>query len=127
MGDAQEELTNCTFTDNSAHFGGGMFNTVSHPTLDGCTFTSNTADYGGGMFNDNSNPSLTDTVVCGNTPDQIYGGWTDNGGNIVADECPIDCPDLDGDGEVKVADLLLLIGAWGPALVAWQTLMVMAK
>ena len=26
-----------------------------------------------------------------------------------------DCPaDLDGDGEVKVADLLLLIGAWGP-------------
>jgi hypothetical protein len=88
----------------------------SNPTLTDCTFTDNSADYnGGGMYNhDNSNPSLTDTTVCGNTPDQIYGGWTDNGGNTVADECPIDCPDLDGDGEVKVADLLILLAAWGP-------------
>ena len=28
--------------------------------------------------------------------------------------CPSCDADLDGDGEVKVADLLLLIGAWGP-------------
>ena len=65
------------------------------------------------MFNDNSNPSLTDTVVCGNTPDQIYGGWTDNGGNTVADECPLDCPDINGDGYVNVTDLLAVIDAWG--------------
>ncbi len=83
-------------------------------TLTNCTFSGNNASSGGGMYNDNSNPSLTDTTVCGNTPDQIYGGWTDNGGNIVADECPIDCPDLDGDGEVKVSDLLILLAAWGP-------------
>jgi hypothetical protein len=65
------------------------------------------------MFNDNSNPSLTDTVVCGNTPDQIYGGWTDNGGNTVADECPLECPDINGDGYVDVNDLLILIADWG--------------
>ena len=56
--------------------------------------------------------SLTDTTVCGNmTPGQIIGPFTDNGGNIVAIECPPDCPaDLDGDGTVGGADLTVLLG-----------------
>ena len=110
-------LTYCTFDSNTAVSGGGMFNyNSSSPTLTDCTFTDNSAAYGGGMWNHYgySNPTLTDTVVCGNSPDQIWGDWIDNGGNTVADECPIDCPDLDGDGEVKVADLLILLAAWGP-------------
>ncbi len=51
--------------------------------------------------------------MCGNDPDQISGDYHNGGGNTVADECPIDCPDLDGDGEVKMDDLLILIGDWG--------------
>ena len=65
------------------------------------------------MYNSSSNPTLIDTTVCGNTPDQIYGDWTDNGGNIVADECPVECPDINGDGYVGVSDLLVIIDQWG--------------
>ncbi len=67
------------------------------------------------MYNSSSSPTLTDTTVCGNTPDQIYGDWTDNGGNTIADECPPDCPDINGDGNVDVGDLLAIIDQWGLA------------
>ena len=92
-----------------------MFNfESSSPTLDGCTFTGNTASTGGGVCDDyNSSPVLTNTTVCGNSPDQIYGDWTNNGGNTIADECPIECPDINGDGYVNVNDLLVVIDQWG--------------
>ena len=108
-------LTDCTFTNNSATFAGGMGNyNSSSPTLTDCTFTGNTATYnGGGMYNYKSNPTLTDTTVCSNSPDQINGDWTDNGGNTIADECPSDCPDINGDGYVNVTDLLAVIDQWG--------------
>jgi hypothetical protein len=107
----------CTFESNAADLGGGMHNgNYSSPVLINCTFTGNFAtDNGGGMYNlqSSSSPTLTDTTVCGNTPDQIYGNWTDNGGNVVADECPLDCPDINGDGHVGITDLLTVIDVWG--------------
>ena len=113
-------LTDCTFENNNAtNYGGGMYNyDDSDPTLNTCTFENNNADNGGGMYNDVSNTTLTNTIVCENTPDQIYGDWTDNDGNCVVescndtnddgipDLCPIDCPDINGDGYVNVSDLL---------------------
>ena len=44
-----------------------------------------------------------------------FGGkWLGNLVTCIDSDCPTLCAaDLDGDGEVKVADLLLLIGAWG--------------
>ena len=56
--------------------------------------------------------------MCGNeTPGQIYGGtWTDGGGNCIQDDCDdcADCPgDLDGNGEVGVDDLLVMLAAFG--------------
>ena len=92
-----------------------MRNSNSSPTLTNCTFTNNSAYNGGGILNYQSSTMLTDTTVCGNTPDQISGDWTDNGGNTIADECPIDCPDINGDGIVDVSDLLIVIGYWGTA------------
>jgi hypothetical protein len=114
-------IADCIFKNNSANGnGGGMYNDEdSNPTLNGCTFENNTAtESGGGMYNfkyngNNSNPTLTGTTVCGNTPDQIWGDWTDNGGNTIADVCPIDCPDINGDGYVNVSDLLAIIDQWG--------------
>ena len=108
-------LTDCTFSNNNGGIGGGMCNHYSNTTLTNCTFTNNFANSsGGGMYKgDESNPTLTDTTVCGNTPDQIYGDWTDNGGNWVADECPSECPDINGDGIVNVSDLLTIIDQWG--------------
>jgi len=109
-------LENCTFENNTASYGGGMWNNyVAFPTLTDCTFTDNAAtNGGGGMYNTtSSSPTLTDTTACGNTPDQIYGEFTDGGGNTIADECPIDCPDINGDGYVNVNDLLVVIDQWG--------------
>ena len=44
---------------------------------------------------------------------QMGGTWIEAKGGT-CDDCATSCAaDLDGDGEVKVADLLLLIAAWG--------------
>ena len=74
----------------------------------------------------NSDPSLglatfAGTTVCGNQLDaepseQVYGEWSDNGGNIVAEECAVDCPgDFNGDGVVNGGDIGTLLAAWGGA------------
>ena len=49
---ASPEITNCTFSNNSAEdYGGGMYNLDSSPVLTNCTFTNNSAsDEGGGML-----------------------------------------------------------------------------
>ena len=66
-------------------------------------------------------PWLTHTV-CGNVgldgdTTQTYGDYTDSGGTCVqvsCDDCDEACPgDLDGNGEVGVDDLLILVAAWG--------------
>ena len=134
-------LTNCTFTGNQGVDGGGMYNNTSSPTLTdnyfernsasgggggiangygsnpdltNCVLKNNTAGFAGGVHNaKNSTPTLTDMTICSNTPPQIYGAYTDNGGNTIEDECPIGCPDINGDGYVDVSDLLTIIDHWG--------------
>jgi parallel beta-helix repeat protein len=70
-------LTNCTFSENSANSGGGgMCNYESSPTLINCTFSGNSADYGGGMRNDNSSPTLTNCTFSENSANS--GGGMDN-------------------------------------------------
>ena len=78
-----------------------------------CTFMQNSAATGGGLYNWSDATTLIDTVVCSNTPDQINGGYTDGGGNTIEDECPSECPDINGDGYVNVTDLLAVIDQWG--------------
>ena len=79
-----------TITGGSALDGGGMINIGSSPTLTNCIFENNHASNdGGGMHNTDSSLTLTGCTFAGNTATNS------------------------GAGEVKVADLLLLIGAWG--------------
>ena len=81
---ASPEITNCTFTNNSASHGGGggMYNSYSSPVLTNCTFTNNSADDGGGMYNNGYNgtcsPVLTNCTFSGNSA-KYYGGGMYNG------------------------------------------------
>lgn len=52
-------VANCTFADNTAAQGGGLYNyNESHPKITHCVFSGNSAGRGGGMYNENSNPSV---------------------------------------------------------------------
>ena len=112
-------LTNCTFTGNSATYGGGMFNASgssptltdcsftnnsadgngggmnnsfdSSPTLTDCSFTNNSADgNGGGMYNyDNSHPTLTDCTFAGNSATNWGGGMYNDGSSPTLENCTV--------------------------------------
>jgi len=73
-------LTNCIFKNNTAIYGGGMYNIYSSPTLIGCTFTNNNTftnfNGGGGMHNEGSSPTLTNCTFTNNTADN--GGGMNN-------------------------------------------------
>lgn len=127
-------LNNCTFTDNTAEYGGGMINEDSETTLNNCTFTGNgAAEAGGGVstVEDGSVVILEGTTICGNNVDgeatdenQIEGAYTETGVNCISAECiyvdddvtPFcfgSCPaDLNADGFVDGKDLGILLGAW---------------
>jgi hypothetical protein len=75
--DSSPILTDCSFMNNTAPYGGGMYNngSNSNPTLTNCTFIGNSADYGGGMHNSSSSsPTLTDCTFTGNTANNNGGG-----------------------------------------------------
>ncbi len=104
----------CTFDGNTASSGGGGLASSlnANPTVSNCTFNGNTAaNLGGGMYsNFNSTPTVTDSGFCDNAPDAIAGDpIIDGGSNSYL--CP--CPDLDGDGNVGITDLLDLLADWG--------------
>jgi hypothetical protein len=99
--------------------GGAVRNIQSSAgSFTGCTFAGNTADGTGGAFINDSSPATTigSSEFCENSPNHIAGSYNDAGGNDFDDECPDDCPrpaDLNCDGVVDGADLLILLGDWG--------------
>ncbi|MDP6584288.1 MAG: right-handed parallel beta-helix repeat-containing protein [Anaerolineales bacterium] len=116
-------LIDCTFVSNVAEwFGDAMYNVNSSPTIMNCTFDNNESTYVGSyILNNPSVPNPTQGACCvitgcseTSTDDcvSLGGTWLGEGGSC--DGCSSACAaDLDGDGEVKVADLLILIAAWG--------------
>jgi hypothetical protein len=72
-------LTNCTFSGNTAAaFGGGMYNSCNSPTVTNCTFSGNSAGFGGGMNNSNSSLTVTNCMFSGNSANLGGGGGMDN-------------------------------------------------
>ncbi|HEX5837368.1 MAG TPA: choice-of-anchor Q domain-containing protein, partial [Anaerolineales bacterium] len=65
-------------------YGGGMSNYLSSPALTNVTFHNNSATYGGGILNrdGNSNPTLIHVTMSGNRA-FITGGGIANSGNVV--------------------------------------------
>jgi parallel beta-helix repeat protein/predicted outer membrane repeat protein len=81
-------VTNCTFSSNTATWGGGMYNEdASNPTVNNCTFSGNTADqYGGGMYNYNSSTTVTNCTFSGNSASEGGGGMcNENTENLFED------------------------------------------
>ena len=61
-------IDNCVIGDNLASSGGGIYNSITSPTLTKCTFSGNMAeDYGGGMYNYKSRLTLTNCIFSGNS------------------------------------------------------------
>jgi hypothetical protein len=64
-------VANCTFTNNLAHYGGGMYNgEYSSPTVTDCLFTDNYGCNGGGMYNYRSSPTVTNCTFKANCADR---------------------------------------------------------
>ena len=107
-------ITNCTFTDNIAQFGGAMdFVVDSIPNINGCNISGNGATVRGGAIYVGcgcSAPNIANTAICWNVPEHIIGDWNDNGGNEVCAVCEAD---ITRDGVVDIADVLDIINAWG--------------
>lgn len=78
-------VQNCTFRQNSADVGGGMYNQNASPRLINCAFNENAASSGGGMYNarlnsgDSSNPVLINCTFSNNSGN--YGGGMYNEGS----------------------------------------------
>ena len=82
-------MTNCTFTNNTADLGGGMFNGNSSLTVTDCTFTGNTATSssgGGGMYNSNGILTVSNCTFTGNMA-QIGGGMSNVNSNLTVSDC----------------------------------------
>jgi hypothetical protein len=91
-------IVNCLIAGNNASgAGGGASNyTYSQAVFANCTFSINSADYGGAVWNGGSTPSLYNCILWGDTPDEhsgsesvisfsnIQGGW-EGEGNIDVD------------------------------------------
>jgi predicted outer membrane repeat protein len=81
-------LTDCTFSENSAHRGGGMRNLESSPELINCTFSGNACESdGGGMRNDESSPSLIACTFHGNSAGDDGGGMHNDDSSPTLVDC----------------------------------------
>jgi hypothetical protein len=81
-------VTNCTFSGNTADYGGGMGNFDSNPTVKDCNFTTNYDVHdGGGMYNNNSSPTVTNCTFNGNTANYGGGMYNDNYSSPVVTDC----------------------------------------
>ena len=96
-------MTNCTFSGNSATYGGGgMYNFVGgSPTVINCILWGNTAPSGNQILNDNSAPVLAFCDIQGSGGSGA--GWdaalgTDAGGNVDDNPQFVRDPDDGGDG-----------------------------
>jgi len=66
---ANPTVTDCMFSGNSVEifFGGGMCNRFGSPVVTNCAFRENSARYGGGMWNGEYHPTVTGCTFGGNT------------------------------------------------------------
>lgn len=119
MTGALTSVTDGTFRENRAAFGGAIFSYQSSPMIVDSTFVSNVAgESGASLHNLDSSPTLQGCVFedcCSIAPPRSI---VDAGGNDLAAWCR-DCrADLDCSGDVGAADLARILVAWGTSDLA---------
>ncbi|MBB3841390.1 hypothetical protein FHS57_005418 [Runella defluvii] len=67
-------IINCTFFENEANFGGGIYNLKSSTNLINCVFIGNQARFGGAMNNIEASPSVVNCSFSGNRANNNGGG-----------------------------------------------------
>jgi predicted outer membrane repeat protein len=87
--DSSPNLSNCTFSQNSALRGGALHCFAnSSPVLLGCVFTENSAgEKGGAIHSNGSSPTLTDCILAGNQADGDGGGIVSLDSHIQITNC----------------------------------------
>lgn len=82
-------LSNCTFTNNSGGYGGGIHNRIdSNPTFENCTFQGNSASNGAGMLNYQSSPVLRNCAFTSNSAVSNGGGmYNSSSSNPTLEDC----------------------------------------
>jgi hypothetical protein len=86
-------VANCTFFNNWAQRGGGIYSGNSNPVVVGCTFFVNHAAWwnpecsGGGMYNADSNPTVTGCWFLWNEALDDGGGMYNDSSNPVVTGC----------------------------------------
>ncbi len=110
-------VESCDLSSNvAAVSGGGMYAKKNGAAVCiNATIAWNDAPEGGGLLSDDGGASLLESTVWCNTSDQTHGDWNDLGGVLIAETCPLDCPDITLDGSVGVEDLMAVLTDWGEA------------
>jgi parallel beta-helix repeat protein len=81
-------ISNCTFSRNFAHCGGGIYNANgSAPSVTNCTFSGNSAGIGGAMHNYMSAPTVANCTFSGNSASNDSGGMHNHASNPVVTNC----------------------------------------
>ncbi len=66
-------VTNCIFSGNTAiDYGGGIHCYDSNMIVTHCTFTKNSASYGGALSISSSSPTVTNSILWADMPQEIY-------------------------------------------------------
>ncbi|HXD90928.1 MAG TPA: right-handed parallel beta-helix repeat-containing protein, partial [Candidatus Binataceae bacterium] len=82
-----DNIVNCTFSDNSAADGGGLYTAATSLTINNATFSGNSATSGGGIYsNAAASLTLTNSIVADSTSGGDCGGTTTDGGYNIADD-----------------------------------------
>lgn len=111
-------IDGCVFEGNeAADRGGGFFSRASEPTLLNCDIRKNMATNGGGAaFFESEATYVEGNVFCANIDEPVWGTYVDGGDNVFEEGCEDDCiGDANGDGEVNVDDVLMVLSDFGGA------------
>ncbi len=72
---SEPNVTNSIFSNNSAWYGGAVYNYYSDANITNCIFIGNDAiEYGGGIFSSSSKPKITKSIFTGNNVTDLYNG-----------------------------------------------------